>query len=106
MSKLQEISRKRNWLKFKLAGLTIPHSDDYVTLEEVIIIKQILDLKKALLGNFNKNSRAFAIKIPEHRCFSMNCRNKAKFKTHEEFYGKEVYFCKKCYTEYLEIYEK
>jgi len=102
MSKLQELARARNYFKLRLLGAYTPIPQEFLTQEESILLKELMSVKKALIDNLDKNSRKLGLKIPEHRCY-FNCRNKAKFKGNVA--GKDVYFCKKHFEEYLEIYE-
>ena len=69
MSKLQELARKRNWLKYMLFGSHVPSisSNPYTKLEEELINRINEDLK-TLRENFNYQSRLLGL-IVSNRCF-------------------------------------
>ena len=98
----QELARNRNWLKFQLAGKAIRYSEKYVTPAELEVIEEVNQRINLLIKHFNNQSRNLGLNGPEHKCHINPCKRKAKHI--ETVYGKEIYFCKKHFNEYLEAY--
>lgn len=60
-SKKQKLARGRNWTKFKLAGLQIPHG--YLTKEEMVIADRIRGDLGLLIGMFDKGSLQLGLNV-------------------------------------------
>lgn len=74
MSKLQEIARKRNWLKYRLFGTNVPSISNHLyTDQEKELIDRINQDLKTLKENFNHQSQFLGLTI-HNRCF---CGKKA-----------------------------
>lgn len=65
MSELANLSRKRNWLKFKLLGCTSIFCDNSMSPYEKIHAAFIKEEIRIFLNNFNNNSRKLGIKPKE-----------------------------------------
>ena len=104
MTEKQQLAKVRNWLKFQLLGKQIHTDSKYLTKLEKARIDKINYLIQTTVNNFDRNSSKLGLNVPEHRCYFSPCRNKTKYIG--ELYGKDVYFCKKHFNEYLEVYDK
>lgn len=65
----QKLARRRNWLKFRLSGITIQYSEDIVTPEELQLLVEVESAIRILNTNFDKGSKKLGFRIPEHRCW-------------------------------------
>lgn len=51
----RKLTRKRNWLKFRISGYAFP-LDDCFSTDETILIMKMRDLKKQLLSSWDRES--------------------------------------------------
>jgi hypothetical protein len=83
-------ARERNWSKARLSGLTFNMSS--LTQEELSIVKQIQELRKTLLENWDKNTEEhLGIKLKPLQCEW--CSKRFNGEPLEEG---EKYYCNKC----------
>lgn len=75
MTKLQ-LAQKRNYFKFVLSGMYRQIYTEALTEQEQEAWFGILNLREQLIDNFEDNSRAKGLRIPEHRCW---CGKEAKY---------------------------
>ena len=87
----QELTRIRNPIKWRLSGYTFPNNKEVLTQEEILIISEMRLLHKRLMNNWDENSKELGLKVPEHKCYMHNCRNKV-IAVDERF---NFYTCKK-----------
>jgi len=59
-SKKQQLAQKRNWSKFRLAGLNFPKEG--LTESELEVIQAIKNLKQMILSDWDKNTCSLGLK--------------------------------------------
>lgn len=62
-----QISKMRNWSKLRIMGFA-GFNLTVFTNKELIILRQMFDLRDELLDGWDNESKKLGFKVPKHRC--------------------------------------
>lgn len=93
----QDKARIRNRAKWRLKGGSIPRDKSGLTLEESIIIDKIEALRRQLLNDWDRNSKAMGFKVTRYKVtsehgntFIVNAKEASDYRKFKEYTVKKI----------------